>query len=209
MVNLIGEIPYNLLVIENYNFWVINDRLISLIDNIPTAKYLIENLPSEVILSQVFNGKIKFGNLIISIVKPSVVIAPYYVIKTLKEWDLIVHSEKVVNEQLIVTITNNLCEEKVIGINPYDISSKLIQKKLITECGTDHVVDFVYTKVRFRNMSIPLVLYKSEAEKLGYKKHLNLNLSIDFYVSLFKNATNVEVEAYEKIREFLKNEFRN
>ncbi|WP_236609044.1 hypothetical protein [Saccharolobus islandicus] len=77
---------------------------------------------------------IVMGIGIISIVKPSVVIAPYYVIKTLKEWDLIVHSEKIVNEQLIVTITNNLCEEKVIGINPYDISSKLFQKKLITEC---------------------------------------------------------------------------
>ena len=46
-------------------------------------------------------------------------------------------------------------------------------------------------------------MYKSEAEKKGYK-HLNLSITVDFYISLFKNANNVEVEVYEKMRQFLK-----
>ncbi|BFH73937.1 hypothetical protein SJAV_18810 [Sulfurisphaera javensis] len=142
--------------------------------------------------------------MLISISKPSIIIAPYYVIKTLKEWDLIVHNEKLLNEQIVITKTKNLCEERVIGINPYDISSKLFQKKLIAECGKDHKVEFAQIKIKEYKDNLPIVMYKSEAEKLSLQ-YLNLGLSIDFYVSLFKNATDVEIQTYENIRKFFKN----
>ena len=150
---------------------------------------------------QIFNGKIKFGNLTISISKPSVIISPYYVTKTLKEWDLIVHNEKIFSDSIVVTNTENICEEKEIGVNMYDISSKLFQKKLIAECGVDHKVNFIQHKIR-GNTKVS-VMYKSEADKKGYK-YLNLNINVDFYISLFKNASNIEVEVYEKMRELLK-----
>jgi len=189
------------LIINNYNLWVFNDEITKLLYSIPTAKFLIEDIPSEVILTQIFNGKIKFGNLTISISKPSVVISPYYVTKTLKEWDLIIHNEKIFSDSIVLTNTENICEEKEIGINIYDISSKLFQKKLIAECGVDHKVNFIQHKIR--GPTKVSVMYKSEAEKKGYK-YLNLNITVDFYISLFKNASNVEVEVYEKMRELLK-----
>ncbi|QGR16707.1 hypothetical protein D1869_05535 [Sulfurisphaera ohwakuensis] len=203
MFDIVGEIPYNLLLISNYNFWTIEDEIVNIISTIPTARYLIEYVPSEVILAQIFNDKIRFGKLVISISKPSIIIAPYYVIKTLKEWDLIIHNEKIISEQIVITLSKNICEEKVIAINSFDLSSKLFQKKLIAECGKDHKTDFSYVKIRELTSNIPKVMYKSEAEKLGLP-YSNLNISVDFYISLFKNASKIEIETYEKLREVVK-----
>ncbi|AOL15445.1 hypothetical protein BFU36_00395 [Sulfolobus sp. A20] len=198
----VGEIPYNLLLILNINFWILKEMITGSLKEIPTAKYLLEFLPSDIILSQIFNGKLKIGNLSFSISKPSIIIAPFYVMKTLKEWDLIVHSQKIGSEGIVVTNTRDICEESEIAVREYDISSKLFEKKYISTCGKDK-----YEKLRLFKAKMNEVLKREVA--VVYRNEvkdnfLDLEISVDFYIILFKNPSKEEVEAYEKLRSVIK-----
>ncbi|TRM85407.1 hypothetical protein DJ522_00875 [Sulfolobus sp. F3] len=198
----VGEIPYNLLLILNINFWILKEMITGSLKEIPTAKYLLEFLPSDIILSQIFNGKLKIGNLSFSISKPSIIIAPFYVMKTLKEWDLIVHSQKIGSEGIVVTNTRDICEESEIAVREYDISSKLFEKKYISTCGKDK-----YEKLRLFKAKMNEVLKREVA--VVYRNEvkdnfLDLEISVYFYIILFKNPSKEEVEAYEKLRSVIK-----
>ncbi|TRM76613.1 hypothetical protein DJ523_00815 [Sulfolobus sp. E5] len=198
----VGEIPYNLLLILNINFWILKEMITGSLKEIPTAKYLLEFLPSDIILSQIFNGKLKIGNLSFSISKPSIIIAPFYVMKTLKEWDLIVHSQKIGSEGIVVTNTRDICEESEIAVREYDISSKLFEKKYISTCGKDK-----YEKLRLFKAKMNEVLKREVA--VVYRNEvkdnfLDLEISVNFYIILFKNPSKEEVEAYEKLRSVIK-----
>ncbi len=197
-----GEIPYNLLLILNINFWTLKEMITSNLKEIPTAKYLLEFLPSDIILSQIFNGKLKIGNLSFSIGKPSIIIAPFYVMKTLKEWDLIVHSQKVGSEGIAVTNTRDMCEESEIAVREYDISSKLFEKKYISTCGKDKYENLRLFKAKM-NEALKrkvAVVYRNEVKD----NFQDLEINVDFYIILFKNASKEEVEAYEKLRSAIK-----
>jgi len=202
--DFVGEIPYNLLLIANINLWTLKETITSSLKEIPTAKYLLEFLPSDIILSQIFNGKLKIGNLSFSINKPSIIISPFYVMKTLKEWDLIIHSQKIGSESIIITNTRDMCEESEIAVREYDISSKLFEKKYISTCGKDSYERLRLFKAKMNEVlkRKVAVIYRNEIrDNITF---LDLKISVDFYITLFKNASKEEAEIYEKLRNAIK-----
>ncbi|MEJ2776053.1 hypothetical protein WIW90_07485 [Sulfolobaceae archaeon RB850M] len=202
--DFIGEIPFNILVLANYNFYTLVDE----IKNAFNTKYLIELLPSDVILLHIFNEKIKIGNLMLNSQKPSIIIAPYYVIKTLKEWDLLLHYEKIGKEEIVVLNTEDPCGEEEIIVNGYDISSRLFKKKLIAMCGKENNVKIVNGVLReFIKSSKPIVVYSNEVNDEGKRKITHMNIKVDFYISLFKNSSKLEIEGYESVKTVLNKVF--
>ncbi|QGR19668.1 hypothetical protein [Stygiolobus azoricus] len=160
-------------------------------------------LPSDVILSLIFNEKVKIGQLKISISKPSVILSPYYVTKTLKEWDLIAHEVKVFKDEVLANSREDICKNEKVVVSQYDISKRLMDKKFVASCGVEFKPPYYFVPSNER-LDIALegavtVLYKSEADRLKVN-YIQTGLTIDFHVSLFKNFSNHEVKLYEGLK---------
>jgi len=197
LLDFVGEIPYNHLIMVNCNFWTLKAKLRKLLEG-HALRYLVEFLPSDVILTQVFNGKIRLGEVTLSAGKPSVIVGPYYVLKALKDWDLIVHSQKLGNLRVVVTNTDDVCQEREIAVRELDISAKLFEKKYVATCGKESLneVKVVKAKVNEIFQDRVAVVYSNEVQG----KYLDTGVGVDFYAMLFKNPTKEEVEIYEEIR---------
>jgi hypothetical protein len=135
-------------------------------------------------------------------------IQPYYVIKTLKEWDLLLHHEKIGKEEIVVLNTEDPCGEEEIIVNRYDISSRLFKKKLIAMCGKVNNVKIVNGVLReFIKSSKPIVVYSNKVNDGGKRKITQMNIKVDFYISLFKNSSKLEIEGYESVKTVLNKVF--
>ena len=186
------------------NLWVKREEIEKVVNENPVIKPLYLYLPSDVILALIFNEKIKVGELKFSITKPSVILSPYYVVKTLKEWDLIVHEVKVFKDEVVLANSStNICENKKIVATQYDISKRVMDKRFITSCGVDYKPNYYFVPSNERIESAvagdTTVLYKSEAEKLKVN-YIPTGLTVEFHLSLFKNFSDHEVKLYESLR---------
>jgi len=186
------------------NMWLEKEKFAKVAEEIPEAKTLYMFLPSDVILSLIFNEKVKMGQLKISISKPSVILSPYYVIKTLKEWDLIVHEAKVFKDEVVLANSReDICKNEKVVVAQYDISKRLMDKKFIASCGVEFKPPYYFVPSNER-LDIALegvvtVLYKSEADRLKVN-YVQTGLTLDFHISLFKNFSNHEVKLYESLK---------
>ena len=204
LTEVVGEIPFNALLLVNMNLWVRKEEIEKVVNDYPTVRPLYLYLPSDVILALIFNEKVKIGELKLSISKPSVVLSPYYVVKTLKEWDLIVHEVKVFKDEVVIANSKeDICENEKVVVAQYDISKRLVDKKFLTSCGADYKPNYHFVPSNERVDSAiagnATVLYKSEAERLKVS-YVPTGLTVEFHLSLFKNFSEHEVKIYEGLR---------
>ncbi|BDB98791.1 hypothetical protein [Saccharolobus caldissimus] len=202
--DLIGDIN-GVKIFMNYNFWHRAKRIHDMLTD-QLIKSLILLFPSEVIIRHIFGDKVKIGNLILDL-PPNIVIVPYYVIKTLKEWDLLLHNEKIAEDGVVVVNVNNICDSAEYVYPAYDYIARVFEQHYLANCGIDKLEKLKYSSIRTKlregidaaSKGKPSVMYKSEAEylKLSY---VELKAKVDFYIGLFKNSSKQTINAYEILR---------
>ena len=189
------------------NIWVVRDKLAKVVEGNPVIKPLYLYLPSDVIVSLIFNEKIKVGELRLSITKPSIILSPYYVVKTLKEWDLLAHETKLYKDEVVLANSkDNICDNDKVVVTRYDISKRLIEKKFVTSCGVEYKPKYYFVpsneRIDSAREGLTTVLYRSEAEKLNVT-YFSTGLTVDFHLSLFKNFSDKETRLYEGLKDIL------
>ncbi|MEM4086604.1 MAG: hypothetical protein QXR34_09650 [Saccharolobus sp.] len=203
--DIVGEID-GIKLFLNYNFWTKSIKVYDFL-NKQFIKSLILTLPSEVIIRVIFNDKIKIGNLILDF-SPQIILTPFYVIKTLKEWDLLLHSEKIYEDEIVIVNVKDICETTEYVYPMYDYIARVFEQHYLGNCGTDGLEKLKENSIRTKlregvdmiRSGKPGVLYKSEAQYLNLEYKNIKGSKIDFYIGLMKNSSKNAINAYEILR---------
>lgn len=203
--DIVGEID-GIKLFLNYNFWTKSIEVYDFL-NKQFIKSLILTLPSEVIIRIIFNDKIKIGNLILDF-SPQIILTPFYVIKTLKEWDLLLHSEKIYEDEIVIVNVKDICDTTEYVYPMYDYIARVFEQHYLANCGANGLEKLKENSIRTKlREGIDMirsgkagVLYKSEAQYLNLEYKNIRGSKIDFYIGLMKNSSKNAINAYEILR---------
>lgn len=204
--NIVNDFVGNISGIKIFalsNIHLVSEKIFSLIKQDNYVEILIETLPSEIILRQIFNEKIKIGKLIIDI-QPNIVIVNSEIIKILKDWDLLLHHEPIARDYGVIAYLNEENLSRLCYPNPeYDILGRLVERELDDEVKQNAIKTTLNHREAPRLLregkASSAILYKTEAENLGLKyKVLNVNITIN--LGLFKNSDKLTINIYENLR---------
>lgn len=209
--NIVNDFVGNISGVKIYAlslFHTIADKVFSLIKELNYVEILIETLPSEILLKQIFNEKIKIGKLIIDI-RPNILIANSEVIRVLKEWDLLLHQEPIAKEYAVIAYErdSNTFTRISYPDPEVDVLGKLAEKELREDQRRNSIKTYLNHREAIRllreNKVDAAVLYRSEAKVYGLK-FKQLNSFITIHLGLFKNADRLTINVYETLRNNLK-----
>ncbi len=164
----------------------------------------IETFPSTLLLKQMFNEKIKIGNLILD-KYPKIIILPSNEMKTLKDWDIILLKENYAKLRMFLANDNgeDICNKKIGVPNPeYSILGRLFVSLYQTKCKSDSKLifsDLYHREIpkMLRDGIVDLgVLWEHEAKNNGFKGN-PLNRTINLEIAVIKGADNTYLDIYK------------
>ncbi|MUM65059.1 hypothetical protein D1867_07370 [Acidianus infernus] len=165
-------------------------------------KSLIEILPSGIIMKQIFNEDVKFGNLIYD-KPPRILILPSSEISSLKQWELLLAVANFVKiKMFIATELDDICKAKRIAIvNPeYSVFSINFIKSY--KCHGELVLvkndGEVIKELKKGNVDAGVTWFHS-AKANGLKGY-ELNKTFTIQIGLFKGADKTLINAFEILR---------
>ncbi|AWR95573.1 hypothetical protein [Acidianus brierleyi] len=197
-----GNIDANLTIFFDNSLKEFLPKLVKIFDD-NYISYFIESFPSEILFKQIFNEKIKIGNLIIN-KSPKIVVLPTNQMKALKEWDLLLLKRSYAKLRMsMATEKEDICKPNSIAVpNPqyFTIGSIFIdiyqircknENKIIT---TNELKE-IYYLLKERKVEAG-IMWEHQAKLNGFK-YMDMNKTITLEIGVFKGADKNTLNAYE------------
>lgn len=125
--DLWGELDSNLTIFLDDAFRTFAETLSELLTK-NYISFLMETLPPGVMFLQLFNEKVRFGNLVLNR-SPKLIVLPVNYMKTLREWDVLLTSKRLAKLKVFVGNQGDICKQ-IVGVpNPkyYNLGSTFME----------------------------------------------------------------------------------
>jgi ABC-type molybdate transport system substrate-binding protein len=200
--DLWGNMDSNLTIFFDNSLREFLPKLIKIFDDNYIHSF-IESFPSEILFRQIFNEKIKIGNLIVS-KPPNIVVLPSNHMQALKEWSVLLFKQNYAKLKMaMATEKEDICEPVSIAVpNPqyftigsifmdiYPIRCKKENKMIIS-----NEMNQIYYMLKKGEVDAG-IMWEHQA-KLNNFKYVKMNRTLNLEIGVFKGADKNVMKAYE------------
>lgn len=211
--DLWGSIDSKIVIYMDPSLAFLVPEFMKILDSKHLLTPFIETLPSTLLLKQIFNEKIKIGNLILD-KPPKIVILPSGEMKALKEWDILLLQENYAKLSMFVAaeVKDELCKfDKLAVPNPeFSYLGRVFMSIYTAKCKPTEVI---FSNLYHREIPAMVkqglakagVLWEHEA-KINGLNGFSLNKTVNLEIGVMKGCEGI---CLEEAKILTSDEFKN